>query len=88
MSKEKLRREENDDKQGTEQLERGKVGRSLIRSTVKLATERAKANQKKIEAESEHSSNSDQEKSMKPTKKFGCTAECPILYQEKGVGIK
>ena len=53
MSKEKSRREDNDDKQGIEKLVRGKVGRSLIRSTVKLANERAKMNNSRIEVESE-----------------------------------
>jgi hypothetical protein len=50
-----------------------------------LATERAKMNKSRIEVESEKSSNSDQAKLKKSTKKFGCTAECPMLYQEKEV---
>jgi len=83
MLKEKSRRD-NDDKRGTEKLVRGKVGRSLIRSAVRLATESAKKNKSRIEVESEESSNSDQEKPKKSTKKFGCTAECPIYYEEKG----
>jgi hypothetical protein len=87
-SKKKSRGDDNDDKQGTEKIIRGKVGRSLIRSTVKLATERAKKNKSRIEVESEKSSNSDQEKPKKSTKKFGCTAECPIYYEEKGVWKK
>jgi hypothetical protein len=83
-----MKKKKSDDNQGTEKLIMGKVGRSLIRSTVKLATERAKVNKKKIEIEPEQSSSSDQEKLKKSTKKFGCTAECPILYQEKGVWTK
>ena len=75
----------HDDKQAIEKLVRGKVGRSLIRSTVKLATERAKKNKSRIEVESEESSNNDQEKLKKSAKKFGCTAECPIYYEEKGI---
>ena len=39
-------KKKSDEKQGTEKLIRGKVGRSLIRSTVRLATERAKSEQK------------------------------------------
>ena len=81
-------KKKSDDKQGTNKLIRGKVGRSLIRSTVRLATERAKANKKKIVIESEQSSSSDPEKSKKSTKKFGCAAECPILCRERGVWKK
>jgi hypothetical protein len=79
-----MAKKKSDDKQGTEKLIKGKVGRSLIRSTVRLATERIKKNKSRIEVESEESSNSDREKPKKSTKKFGCTAECPIYYEEKG----
>ena len=81
-------KKKSDDQQGIEKLIRGKVGRSLVRSTVRLATARAKVDKKKIVIDSEPSSSSDQEKLKKSTQKFGCTAECPVLCNEKGVWKK
>ena len=77
-------KKKSDTSQGIEKLIKGKVGRSLVRSTVRLVNARAKVDKKKIVIESEQSSGSDQEKAKKSTKKFGCTAECPIMYKEKG----
>ena len=81
-------KQKSDDKQGIEKLIRGRVGRSLVRSTVRLATARAKVDKMKIVIESEQSSSSDQERLKKSTKKFGCTSECPIMCKEKGVWKK
>ena len=77
-------KKKSDTSQGIDKLIRGIVGRSLVRSTVKLATARVKVDKREIVIESEQSSSSDQEKLKKPTKKIGCTAECPILCKEKG----
>ena len=65
-------KKKSDDKQGIETLIRGKVGRSLVRSTVRLATARAKVEKRKIMIDVEPSSSSDQEKLKKSTKKVGC----------------
>ena len=85
MLKENFRTEGNNDEKGTGKLARGKVGRSQIRSTVQLATERAKKNKSRKEVESEESSSNGQGRREKSTKKFECIAECPIYYKEQGI---
>jgi hypothetical protein len=81
-----IKKRDEEIEQGMRKLIKGKVGRSLIRSIVKLASERAKKKVYRQEAESEESSTNEQDK-LKidvKTKKFGCTAECPIYHLEKG----